>query len=363
MKTLALLHVVCVTLTGTGISAAEQAAVANEPSAAQLKRVLGFLESQQVKQREATYKACRERGEDFKKPYLRLLQEARHAHAKRLEEVARSQIGERSTAGEALAKWNDWKSVAESAAEFVLTNHQKDKTKFDEMDRQYAAAAKGWGSVLNAQRRLGRAGEEALKVIDDALTALREIHKEMAWCDPEEYDEDEETDLEFFEETLSLQGRFTATIRELADMAEKVKRLAGVHAANDAEKWASPAQKDFARILNDRRAALGLQPLRIEEKLSNACMGHSKEMVAMGYFSHTSPVEENKTFGMRAKNAGFTGAAGGECIFSGSASPASAESGWWYSDGHRLINYSRNPNVLGIGPHGTMWTLNVGNMR
>lgn len=139
-----------------------------------------------------------------------------------------------------------------------------------------------------------------------------------------------------------------------------LKALDDTHAHNEKQSWASPAHKAFARILNERRAILGLQPLRLEEKLSDACAGHSKEMIALGYFEHESPVEKNKTFGLRATNAGFQGEAGGECIYTGSANPAEAEKAWWYSDGHRLINYSRGPNTLGLGIVGTMWTLNVG---
>jgi uncharacterized protein YkwD len=211
-------------------------------------------------------------------------------------------------------------------------------------------------------KRLSKSGGGPGLSIEIALTALREIHKEMAWCRPDDFFEDEETDIAFFEEQLSLQGGATKKLAAAEAMADAIRKQSDTHAANDSEKWAGPSQKEFARILNDRRVALGLQPLRLEQKLSEACIAHSKEMSAMSYFSHTSPVEENKTFGMRARNAGFSGNASGECIFSGNASPAAAERAWWYSDGHRLINYSRNPNTLGIGPVGTMWTLNVGSM-
>jgi uncharacterized protein YkwD len=231
------------------------------------------------------------------------------------------------------------------------------------MDRLHAVAAKAWERVVVSCRHLERAGGSPLATIDAALGALREIHKEKAWCKPDDYFEDEETDLAFFEKELSLQGGFSAMLAKVDEMRTAVGQLAETHTANLAEGWADATQKEFARILNERRAALGLQPLRIEEKLSKACADHSREMTAMSYFSHTSPVPENATFSMRADNAGFQGAAGGECIFSGNASSAAAESAWWYSDGHRLINYSRGPDTLGIGPVGTMWTLNVGNMN
>jgi uncharacterized protein YkwD len=335
---------------------------ADSPTPAQLKRVLGFLTSHQASQRAGAYKACRNRGDDFKDSYFKLLEEAQYLHGKRLEDVIRAQTGERSAMGEAINHWNEWKSVAAPALEFVLTDHQKDKTKHDEMDRHFAAASKAWERVLTTHKRVGRAGVDTFIAIEAAMSALREIHKEKAWCRPDDFFEDEETDVAYFEKTLALSGGFSEKIAAIEEMAAAVKGLEDVHAANDGEKWAGNAHKEFARILNDRRATLGLRPLRLEEKLSDACAAHSKEMTALSYFAHESPVPENKTFGMRARNAGFTGSAGGECIYSGGASAAAAERAWWYSDGHRLINYSRGPNILGIGPVGTMWTLNVGSL-
>ena len=340
----------------------ETAAPAEGPSQAQLKRVLGFLTSQQASQRSGAYKACRNRGDDFKDAYFKLLEEAQYHHGKRLEDVIRSQTGDRTAMGEAIAQWNEWKSAATPALESVLTNHQKDKTKHDEMDRHFANAAKAWERVLSTHKRLGRAGVDTFVAIESALTALREIHKEKAWCRPDDFFEDEETDVAYFEKALALSGGFSGKLATIEEMGAAIGKLAETHAANQSQSWAGNSHKEFARILNDRRAALGLRPLLLEQKLSDACTAHSKEMTALSYFSHESPVPENKTFGMRARNAGFTGSAGGECIYNGSASPAAAERAWWYSDGHRLINYSRGPNILGIGPVGTMWTLNVGSL-
>lgn len=101
---------------------------------------------------------------------------------------------------------------------------------------------------------------------------------------------------------------------------------------------------------------------KLNEKLSNACRLHSQEMEWLGYFAHESPVEENKTFGMRARKAGFEGAIG-ECIYMGRREAAAAKQAWWYSCGHRVINYSSRPDTLGIGPHNSHWTLNTGSAR
>lgn len=334
--------------------------VASGPTAAQLKRVAGFIASSEHSQRRAAYRACRARGEDFKEDYFTLLTQAEAVHAKRLESMVLSRTGPKSPLGDAITKWKEWESLAPPALEFVLTDHNKDKTKSDEMDRMFDAAAKAWNGVLAIHKRNSRSIDETKLAIEIGLTALREIHKEKAWCRPDDFFEDEETDLEFFISELSLHEGISKPLATMAEMNEAIDRLAQAHAANEAQSWAGPVAKEFARLLNDRRAVLGLQPLLLDEKLSDACSEHSREMTAMSYFSHTSPVEENKTFDMRANKAGFEGSAGGECIFSGNASAVAAERAWWYSDGHRLINYSRGPNTLGIGPVGAMWTLNVG---
>lgn len=341
---------------------AQDAAAADAATPAQLKRVLDLLVSPHATRRASGYKACRARGDAFKDTYFSLIEKANRQHGAALANVIRLYTGPGTPQAEAVATWTAWQDAAKPAAEFVLTDHHKEKPKLDEMDRLYATASLAWGRVCTAYTRLQKTGGEATSRIDSALTALRELHKEKAWCKPDEFDADDNLDIGDFEDEFSFGDDTTKYLQTHASMRTAIQALADVHAANDAAKWAGPAHKEFARILNDRRAVLGLQALLLEEKLSDACTGHSKEMIALGYFAHTSPVKENKDFGMRARNAGFTGSAGGECIFSGNASAAAAEGAWWYSDGHRLINYSRGSSILGIGPVGTMWTLNVGNM-
>lgn len=353
------LIIVALSVLLAGFSPAEN----TSPTPEQIKRVTSFVQSPQASQRAAAYKACRARGYSFKDQYFELLVTAERYHAQQLQAWLNSQTDSRTPLGKAAAAWENWQQKAAPALEWVLTDHQKDKSKFATMDQLYAEAAALWEKVRSTHKQLEKSGGNAGLGIAARLTALREIHMEKAWCRPDDFFEDEIFDVTFIEKELGLTGEATQKLKAAEDISRSIEHLAATHEVNDEQKWASATQKEFARILNDRRAVLGLQPLRIEEKLSDACIGHSKEMSAMSYFSHTSPVEKNRSFDMRARNAGFTGSPGGECIFSGSTSAAAAESAWWYSDGHRLINYSRGPNTLGIGPVGTMWTLNVGSMN
>ena len=360
MNPLPILALAALIGTASVVAAETPPTASAEPTKEQLKRVTEFLQSSDSRLRSGAYKGCRARGEDFKAAYFELLERAYQHHGNQVARVIRDAVGPGSPAGELAADWKSWREISSEAAEFVLTDHEKDKTKHDQMDRLFADAEKAWARVAGAKKNAGKPGGDVAARVESSLAALREIHIEKAYCRPDEFDAEEELELADFERELSLGDDATAYLRDLATIAGTMKTLEEVHAHNEAQKWAGPAHKTFARILNTRRAVLGLQPLRLEEKLSDACAAHSKEMTALGYFAHESPVEKNRSFGQRAENAGFQGAAGGECIYSGSADAAAAEKAWWYSDGHRLINYSRDPNTLGLGPVGTMWTLNVG---
>jgi uncharacterized protein YkwD len=105
---------------------------------------------------------------------------------------------------------------------------------------------------------------------------------------------------------------------------------------------------------------MGLSPLRLESKLSEAATGHSQDMKTLSFFSHTSPVPGKKSFTDRARRASYRGAAVGECIAVGYGNAAAAYRGWFYSDGHRHIMLSRGANVLGIGLAGSHWTFMPG---
>ena len=332
---------------------------ATAPTPAQLQRVMEFLRSPQANLRAGAYKGCRARGDAFKADYFEMLERAYQHHGNEVARVIRGVMGPGTPQGDLVANWKQWQKAAGTAVEFVLINHEKDQVKHHEMDRLFADAQRAWTRLAAAKRNVAKLGADATAKLEASLSALREIHKEKAWCRPDEFDAEDTPDLADFEKDLSLGSDATDHLRALAEINTTLQALEDAHAHNDQQKWAGPAHRGFARILNERRAALGLRPLRLEEKLSDACAAHSKEMTALGYFAHESPVEENKTFGMRADKAGFQGSAMGECIFSGNADPVEAEKAWWYSDGHRLINYHRDPDTLGLGPVGTMWTLNI----
>ncbi len=105
--------------------------------------------------------------------------------------------------------------------------------------------------------------------------------------------------------------------------------------------------------LNRIRIALGLPTLRIDPKLGDAARGHSEDMQRLKFFSHTSPIPEKKTPGMRAALAGTTG--GAENIAAGQDSGRGAIRAWWYSPGHHK-NMLGGHGRTGLGQAGHHWT-------
>ncbi|MBT7969944.1 MAG: CAP domain-containing protein, partial [Verrucomicrobia bacterium] len=146
----------------------------------------------------------------------------------------------------------------------------------------------------------------------------------------------------------------------ITNIRKEIESQVSARLDNNASGWASVSQKDFANHLNEFRSLFALTPLRLEEKLSDAAVGHSRDMASMGFFAHQSPIPKKKSPGDRARLAGFKHRWSGENIFMGSASPVAAYDAWFGSDGHRFIMFANGPNLIGIGPYGRHWTMMTG---
>ncbi|MBL9079029.1 MAG: CAP domain-containing protein [Planctomycetes bacterium] len=105
--------------------------------------------------------------------------------------------------------------------------------------------------------------------------------------------------------------------------------------------------------LNRIRMALGLNALRIDEKLGNAARDHSQDMHTLKFFAHESPVEGKRTFGDRASRAGTS--ASSENIAQGHSRGEGAIEAWWYSPGHHK-NMLGSHGRTGLGRFAQTWT-------
>jgi uncharacterized protein YkwD len=105
---------------------------------------------------------------------------------------------------------------------------------------------------------------------------------------------------------------------------------------------------------NEMRMLVGLNALILDPKLCAAGRDHAKDMAAMGFFAHESPVAGKKLPWDRAKNFGTS--ASGENIFMGSSDPHAANVGWFYSPGHHKNMFSPDQVRIGLGCTGNHWT-------
>jgi uncharacterized protein YkwD len=121
----------------------------------------------------------------------------------------------------------------------------------------------------------------------------------------------------------------------------------------------SSGEYDNVRAVNHYRELLGILPLEVDARLLQSARRHSKEMVTLGYFSHESPKAEHKTFGQRAKLAGYNGACA-ENIAAGYPGGEKAFWAWFDSPAHHKNMAAERSTALGVGRWASKWTQNFG---
>jgi uncharacterized protein YkwD len=114
-----------------------------------------------------------------------------------------------------------------------------------------------------------------------------------------------------------------------------------------------------ARRLNAYREMLGLLPLELDARLVQSARRHSKEMIELSYFSHSSPTEGLHSPFHRMAAAGYDRPAN-ENIHMGRWD--GEESFWklFYSPGHHKAMVSQRYTALGVGRWDMAWTENFG---
>ncbi|OON71366.1 CAP domain-containing protein [Streptomyces tsukubensis] len=116
---------------------------------------------------------------------------------------------------------------------------------------------------------------------------------------------------------------------------------------------------EVVTLTNAERAAAGLRTLALDTRLAAAAFGHSADMVARDFYSHTSP--DGTAPWDRAGTAGSRHRAIAENIACGQRSPAEVVRGWMESPGHRANILTREfthigTGFVGGGRSGTYWT-------
>jgi uncharacterized protein YkwD len=102
----------------------------------------------------------------------------------------------------------------------------------------------------------------------------------------------------------------------------------------------------LVQAINGARAANGLPPLRVDNRLSTAARGQSEYLAAKGLLDHTGPDGSNVL--QRLVRLGFRGNMAGEDLAAGMG-PAATVQAWLASPMHRMNLLSPQYRMLGVG--------------
>jgi uncharacterized protein YkwD len=113
-------------------------------------------------------------------------------------------------------------------------------------------------------------------------------------------------------------------------------------------------EDSIACLINQERASYGAAPVQPDPSLREAALGHSDEMIQLGYFEHTSPA--GVTFVERIQDTGYTRGARhwevGENLVWGTgplSTPRSLVTSWMNSPPHRENLLNARFREIGIG--------------
>ncbi len=318
------------------------------------KKALQWMLNAEPEKRAAAYRTFQLFGDEGGAIYRRTLEKARELHGNKLSDILDNERTNPFSELPEIAE--ELKTERERIYALIKTDYKKAADKIQMLHREVGSLEK-----LNQRARkiAGNDPESLDKSVAIIATALSEVTREINLIDEVEVDRvkpDLDSALrEVYEGEIYLKNRDA-----VGKIRKEIAALVSARTDNDAAAWANNPQKEFTHHLNEFRSLFALTPLRLEEKLSDAALGHSKDMAAMGFFAHQSPVKGKKSPGDRARLAGFKHRWSGENIFMGSSSPVSAYNAWFGSDGHRFIMFANGPNLIGIGPHGNHWTMMTG---
>lgn len=318
------------------------------------QKALQWMQNSDPAKREAAYRTFQLYGDEGGAIYRRTLEKASQLHEKKLSQILGN---ERSNPFSELEQiYESLEDERDRIYKLIKTDYKKDPTKIAMLRREVESLSALRGRAL----KIAAKDAEALgKSVTTVATALAEVQREINLIDGDKTAASDCTAEKALEE--SYEGSVYLKTKDIVKQLQKeVTNLETAHRDNDDCEWANGSQKTFTRTLNDFRAVFALTPLRLEERLSAASVGHSRDMASMGFFAHQSPVPGKKSPGDRARKAGFKHAWSGENIFMGSSSPLAAYNAWFGSDGHRFIMFAKGPNLIGVGPHGKHWTMMTG---
>lgn len=353
MKIIPIIALLC-SLNTIALNAQEADQKKSTMAPAAVKKAIQWMVNTDPEKRAAAYTTFKQYGDSEGEIYRAALENARDLHEAKLSDLLSN---ERLNPFEDLEELiNELKTERERIFALIHTDFQKKPAEIRKLIDEVEELQK-----LNkkARKTASKKSDQLDKAAAIIGTALSEIDRELALAGGDGADHEILKPKEALKTIL--EGETYLKLQShLESIRSETKALTEAHQANNNSKWANATQKNFANYLNEFRSLFALTPYRLEEKLSDASVGHSKDMASLGFFSHTSPVKDKKTPGDRARLAKFQYRWTGENIYMGSSSHISAYDAWFSSDGHRFIMFSKVPNLIGVGPSGRHWTMMTG---
>lgn len=121
--------------------------------------------------------------------------------------------------------------------------------------------------------------------------------------------------------------------------------------------------QQILNLVNQERAKVGADPLRINAQLDQAADLHTQDQANMDKMSHTG--SDGSSMGTRIQDAGYQYSTAGENVAAGYLDAEAVVAGWMGSEGHRANILNASFEELGVG-YGTSddgtsyWTQNFG---
>ena len=107
------------------------------------------------------------------------------------------------------------------------------------------------------------------------------------------------------------------------------------------------AEAEVVSLVNAERAKAKCAAVTVDSRLVAAARGHSADMAARNFFSHTTP--EGVDFAARITKAGYRWSGAGENIAKGQRTPADVMKSWMNSAGHKANILNCGFKNLGVG--------------
>jgi uncharacterized protein YkwD len=122
-------------------------------------------------------------------------------------------------------------------------------------------------------------------------------------------------------------------------------------------------ESQVVALVNAERVRAGCKSLAVDARLTAAARGHSNDMAARDYFSHTSP--DGVEFATRISNASYKWSGVAENIAKGPPAPGDVMTSWLTSAGHKANIVNCGYRNIGVGvaadAAGTLlWTQDFG---